>query len=311
MKTNEKVYTRKKVGIIYDGKRAENWDINCFRNLFEQNKVEVTLFDANKLADDYSEIKNPEEISLSEIDFLTQQGYMIWMNRVYPSETDQSTINKGLNIISWLNSRNLPTINPLTACAADYDKFFAWQLMSQYAVPTPKSGLINKESISETIINDFFLPLVIKRRTGGKALGVIKVNSKNQLEKLLEDSEIISGRYFVQEFVEPKNNYDIRVGVIGGDPLISYGRTLVGEKGETPWMGSCYHGSKIISHKATEEEKHLAVLASKSIGANLNEVDIQITKKGPVVIENNPTPGYAKGEEHWVKLIVNHILKTF
>ena len=154
--------------------------------------------------------------------------------------------------------------------------------------------------------------MIVKRNTGGKGIGVIKVDDKNKLEQVLSDEKITSGKYLIQEFAKPSKDHDIRVGVIDGKPLISYGRTLVPKNGgDESWMGSCNHGSKIIPYIASEEECNLAVLASKAIGANLNEVDIQITENGPIVIENNPTPGYDEGEENWVKLIVSHIVNSY
>jgi len=217
-----------------------------------------------------------------------------------------------LNVVSWLNARNYTTINPLTACAADYDKFYAFELMEKFAVPTPKTERITEKKGIDYFANEFSFPLIVKRNTGGKGIGVIKVDDRKGLEEVLKNKEMTSGKYLIQKFIKPSKNHDIRVGVIDGNPLISYGRTLVSRKGGgVSWMGSCNHGSEIIPYVATEEERNLAVLASKAIGANLNEVDIQITERGPVVIENNPTPGYDKGEENWVELIVNHIVNSY
>jgi len=303
-----KTYSNKKVGILYDAKEEEPWDISYFKKEFEKKNIGVVLFDVNRLNNDYSLIQNPEEILIPEIEKLVNKGYLIWMNRIYPSVASESAINKGLNVVSWLNSRNHITINPLTACAADYDKFYAFKLMEKYAVPTPKTEKITSEKSLEEYVEEFSFPLIVKRNTGGKGIGVQKIDNKNKLEQVLSEKEIIFRKYLIQEFVEPNKNHDVRVGVIGGEPLISYGRTLVAKNGgDKSWMGSCNHGSKIIPYRASEEECKLAVLASKAIGANLNEVDIQITENGPFVIENNPTPGYDEGEEHWVELIVNHI----
>ena len=308
----EKAYSNTKVGILYDKKGVEPWDISYFKNEFEKKNIDVVLIDANKISGDYSLVKNPEEILMPELSDLVHKGYKIWMNRIYPSEASQEVINKGLNAVSWLSKENCKTINPLTACAADYDKFFAFECMQKYAIPTPRTEKITGERGVNYFASEFSFPLIIKRNTGGKGIGVQKIDNLNKLEEVLRDKDIISGKYLVQEFVKPNKNHDIRIGVIDGKPLISYGRTLVSRNGDNKfWMGSCNHGSKIIPYEASEEERNLAVLASKAIGANLNEVDIQLTENGPVVIENNPTPGYDEGEENWVELIVNHILEFY
>jgi RimK family alpha-L-glutamate ligase len=302
---------RKKAGIIYDGRGNESWDISYFKKLFEKKGMDVLLFDANGLDDAYSTFERGSVPELLEMSGVVRQGYSIWMNRVYPSEADRSTINKSLNLVYWLNQNGFLTINPLTACQADYDKYLSYELMQSAGVPTPRTEKITSNTSLEQIADNFSFPLIVKRNTGGKGIGVMRIGNEKKLAKLLEDGDITSGRYLVQEFIEASRDHDIRVGVIDGEPLISYGRTLVKRNGEKPWMGSCHYGSQIIPYQASEEECRVAVSASEAIQARLNEVDIQITEEGPIVIENNPTPGYDRGEEHWIKLIVDHISDTY
>ena len=297
----------KKVGIIYDGTKEVDWAISSFRKDFRKRGVSTILFDANSI-DSISPAESIETSSIPEVEKCVEEGYTVWMNRVYPSESSKQTIHKSLNLVSWLGSRNYVTINPLTACAADYDKDFAYKMMKKYEIPTPKTELITGDTKLETILEEFALPLILKKNTGGKGMNVTKINNLEKLKAILQKKEILSGKYLIQEFAKPIVDFDVRIGVIDGNPLISYARTLVdkGDSGEL-WMGSCHHGSRIIEYKPSEEEKRLAVLASNAIGAKLNEVDIQITKNGPVIIENNPTPGYDEGEERWIELITTYI----
>jgi RimK family alpha-L-glutamate ligase len=300
----------KGMGIIYNSENGVDWAIRSFKEGFERKGISVALFDANSI-ENSAPVDSLQDCSFPEIEKLASQGYGVWMNRVYPSESSKETIDKSLTIVGWLGSRNYLTINPLTACASDYDKNFAFQLMDKYDVPTPKTKLLTDEDSLEGIVNEFEFPLIVKKNTGGKGIGVKKVNSEKELEDVLNSEGSFSGKYLVQEFAKPVKNYDVRIGVIDGEPLIAYARTLV-DKGNQgiSWMGSCNHGSKIIEYEPSDEEKRLAVLSTKAIGAKLNEVDIQITKDGPVIIENNPTPGYDEGEERWVELIIEHIYEN-
>jgi RimK family alpha-L-glutamate ligase len=302
---------KNKVGIIYNGTKGADWAIEYFKTEFESKGMKVALFDANKLDEKYSKFQTSEDIHLPEIEKLTKQGHTTWMNRIYPSESEESIINKGLNITSWLSARNHTMINPLPACIADYNKAFAYEAMEKWNVPTPKTEIINKQMTAKSLKDSYGLPLIIKTNTGGKGLGVQKINNDSELENILENKSLFKGKHLVQEFAKPSKTYDVRVGVINGEALISYARTLATNgSSKEAWMGSCHHGSEIIPHNASEEEKRLAIMASKSLGAKLNEIDIQITEKGPVVIENNLTPGYDEGEERWIKLIVEHIYET-
>ena len=302
----------KKIGIIYNGNVGADWAIDYFRRRFEDKNISVALFDANSLDDKYSEFLTPEKIDLPKIEDLTNRGYVIWINRIYPSESEESIINKGLNITSWLSARNYTTINPLSACVADYDKAFAYAAMGRWDVATPKTQIIEERMSPDLLAEDYEFPLIVKTNIGGKGIGVEKINDMVELKEVFQKDDIFSGKFLVQKFVKPVENYDVRVGVIDGKPWMSYGRTLTSQgNSDDIWMGSCHHGSKIIPHRASAEENRLAVMASKSLGANLNEVDIQITENGPIVIENNLTPGYNLGEEWWVDSIVEHIYNKY
>ncbi len=299
------------VGIIYNSENGVDWSINKFKEGFENKNIPVALFDANSI-ERVGSLDSLHDFSIPEIEELTNKGYSVWMNRVYPSESRRETIAKGLTLVSWLGSRNYLTINPMTACACDYDKNFAYELMRKYEVPTPKTKLLNSEDNLEGILDEFKFPLIFKKNTGGKGIGVRKLDSVEELKKVLNLDDVFSGKYLIQEFAKPIADYDIRIGVIDGEPLIHYARTLVDRENQgISWLGSCNHGSKIIDYVPSEEEKRLAVLSTKAIGAKLNEVDMQLTENGPVIIENNPTPGYDEGEEKWVELITEHIYKNY
>ena len=300
----------KKIGIVYNGDKGKDWAINLFRKEFEKRDVQVALFDINQIDEKYSFPQEMENISLHEIQKLIDRGFTIWMNRVYPSESQPKDIARCLNITSWLGARNHTTINPLTATAADYDKFLAYQLMEKYNVPTPKTKRLNLETTSEQFLDEFKFPFIVKRNTGGKSIGVIKVNSQETFKKIYQ-LNAIRNDLIIQDFAHPIKPYDLRLGVVGGELLISYGRKLLDPDGSGLWMGSVGKGSEKIFHDATDEESRIAVLASNSLGANLNVVDIQLTKKGPFVIENNLTPGYSPGGEKWVKVIVDHFCKKY
>ena len=301
----------KKVSIVYDGTGKEPWDISYFKRLFEERGVGVALFDANDIESRHSTFCKGRVQRIERIERMIDKGYRVWINRVYPSEADKSTINKSLNITSWLTNREVDTINPLEACIADYNKYVAYQKMVDAGVPTPYTERLDPSKSAEQILQRFGLPLILKRNTGGKGNGVVKVDTQGELSNLIASPKIIQGDYLVQEFAESSQDHDIRVGIVGNETPISYGRTLVHRGNGIAWMGSCNHGSEIIPYHASEEECRIAVLASQAIEANLNEVDIQITENGPIVIENNPTPGYDPGEEHWVKLIVDHIYQRY
>ena len=57
-------------------------------------------------------------------------------------------------------------------------------------------------------------------------------------------------------------------------------------------MASTSGGSIEMNYTANKSEREIAIQANKAIGASFSESDVIMTKKGPYVIEVNPTAGY-------------------
>lgn len=299
-----------KVVIFYDGSLIADWSIMKFRESFEKRGYNVELQDINSLVCGEVSPNHPEQLDFSGVENLTKQGFGIWLNRIYPSKSEKGTTLKAIALTGWLTGKGLVVLNPTAGCVADYDKFFAYSLMKEMGVPTPKTVRITPESSIEDLVNEVSLPCIVKSVKGGRGIGMVKINTIEKLRELMQNEAFWSGDFIIQQFLHPVREHDLRVGVIFGKPLISYGRTLVKGEDAELWMGSCYHGSRIINYDATEEERAVAVAASAAIGALINEVDIQITTDGPMVIENNPTPGYDPGEEKWIELIVDAVTEN-
>ena len=111
--------------------------------------------------------------------------------------------------------------------------------------------------------------------------------------KNIKEGANYNGGTILQEFLEPVENNDYRVWIIGGKLTFHHKRSLIAVKdNEKPWLASRSLGSKILlgEEKLPIEIEELAIKSTKAIKADLNVLDIIKTKKGYAVIENNPTP---------------------
>lgn len=216
---------------------------------------------------------------INDFNFKCADQYDIILNRVMPSIARRDKNFDLINYIVDIMSLDKKTvlINSPIASIADCNKKFSSKRMKQAGISTPKIYEIEKIKY----------PVVIKPVMSGRCVGLKKCND----EKELREMESFSG-YILQEYVKSTLPFDYRICVCDGEILFGFTRTLI-----DGWMGAVSKGSKtkkLTSQDLPPSVKDLAIAATKSIDAIINGIDIIMTKDGPTVIENNPTPNFSK-----------------
>lgn len=272
-----------------------------FKEIFEKDyNSEVKLFKIS-------------EIKLENIlDFKPD----LTLNRVYASVANYnySIIEKTLNLLKELENKGIISVNSYETSLYDYNKFEQFKIMKQNNVPTPDTILID-DNIDD-FLNKYRYPIMLKRNTGGRGKDILKIDNENELYehiKITKDAsekENYHGGYILQEFVKSNRPYDCRIGIVNGKFGFAHARTLISEGDEDVWLASLSKGSKLMEYSPSEEEIEIAKNATKSIGALFNEVDMTFTNKGPIIIENNPTPNYDKRGYIILKQAVDVIMKN-
>ena len=258
-----------------------------FKELFEQRGCIVDFFDIRRLSD---------------VETLLHYGLVF--NRVYSSVSsrDSAVLEKTLSLLSYLEKNGVECVNSYTASLVDYSKFELYKMLSANGVNTPSTIFINSvndiSSLGKRGIEDFGLPLVVKRNCGGKSYEVTKVYSfkelKSTLKKMFElaKKEGYNKGFILQEFVKSCRSHDCRLGVLRGEHIFAYSRTLIKRNSEDLWMASTSGGSIELPYSPTTEEKEIALKANKVINSAYSESDIISTDEGPCVIEVNLSPSY-------------------
>ena len=251
-----------------------------------------------------SELMDVRETSVEEL-----SSFDFVFNRVFASVGNRDYLSnlKTLEYLEKLESLGVKCINSFLTTKCDYSKYFSYKLLSEKNIRTPKSFFVK---IKEDLVNlnkfieEVNFPVIIKRDLGGRALDIHKVDNSSELYSILEEKfkdnkEQYDAGYVVQEFVESTLPCDYRISVINGKFSFGMTRSLLVTKGqEKPWFASVTKGSKVNSlNNVPEEIIELAERSSFAIGALFNEVDILMSKDGPVVIENNPTPNFTSFSE--------------
>ncbi|MDH5598084.1 MAG: 30S ribosomal protein S6--L-glutamate ligase [Cyclobacteriaceae bacterium] len=168
------------------------------------------------------------------------------------------------------------------------DKLRSLQILSSTGVQMPKTAFTNYSKGEKTIMNHLgHPPFVIKLLEGTQGLGVVLAETKKAATSVVEAFEGLKARIILQEFIEEAKGADIRALVVDGEVVGAMKRQ--GKEGE--FRSNLHRGgtSKLI--KLKRAEKSAALTAAKAMGLNIAGVDMLQSKKGPLILEVNSSPG--------------------
>jgi ribosomal protein S6--L-glutamate ligase len=92
----------------------------------------------------------------------------------------------------------------------------------------------------------------------------------------------------LQEFIEEAQGSDIRAFVVSGKVVASMKRKAV----EGEFRSNLHQGGELSPIKLKDEEKKIAIKAAKAMGLPIAGVDLMRSKRGPLVLEVNASPGF-------------------
>jgi ribosomal protein S6--L-glutamate ligase len=92
----------------------------------------------------------------------------------------------------------------------------------------------------------------------------------------------------LQEYIEESAGTDIRAFVVGSRVIASMKRQSL----DDDFRSNLHQGGAGTPIKLTDEERKTAIKAAKAMGLNIAGVDMMLSKRGPLVLEVNASPGF-------------------
>jgi ribosomal protein S6--L-glutamate ligase len=130
-------------------------------------------------------------------------------------------------------------------------------------------------------------PVVIKLLEGTQGLGVVLAESNKAAKSVVEAFESLKTRVILQEFIEEAGGADIRAFIVDGEVVGAMKRQ--GKEGE--FRSNLHRGGNATIIKLSRAEKATALKAAKCMGLAIAGVDMLESKRGPMVLEVNSSPG--------------------
>lgn len=174
------------------------------------------------------------------------------------------------------------------AISRSRDKLRSLQILSKHGVDMPKTVFAsNKSDAKDVIALSGGAPLVLKILEGTQGVGVVLAETQKAAKSVLDAFYGMDVNLLVQEFIEEAGGADIRAFVVNGKVVGAMKRQ--GAEGE--FRSNLHQGGSSTSYKLNRQEKATALAAAKAMGLGVCGVDMIPSKRGPLVMEVNSSPG--------------------
>ncbi len=168
------------------------------------------------------------------------------------------------------------------------DKLRCLQLLARKGIGLPVTGFAHSpDDINDLIKLVGGTPMVIKLLEGTQGIGVVLAETKNAARSVIDAFLGLKANILLQEYIHEAGGADIRCFVIDGKVIASMERQAA--PGE--FRSNLHRGGQAKMVEITKEERHAAIRAARIIGLNVAGVDILRSKRGPLVMEVNASPG--------------------
>ena len=200
----------------------------------------------------------------------------------------------GCALTRQFEALNVFALNGSSAISESRDKLFALQKMLSHGLEIPTSGFAKSPVDTKDLIEMVGgAPLIVKLLEGTQGKGVVLAETQKAAESVINAFKSLKANLLVQEFVKEAEGKDLRCFVIDGKVIASIERKAA----DGDFRANIHQGGTASIVKISPEEKSLALRATKALGLKVAGVDIIRSRKGPLLLEVNSSPGLQGIEE--------------
>ena len=203
-------------------------------------------------------------------------------------------------------------INPLTCSEICVDKWHTYQELKKHNLTQPKTELVTHKEDAPAALKRLGtkFPVILKTITGTHGIGVILIESENQLGPITQilyklDEEI---DVLLQEYIETE--FDVRVILANLEPIAQMKR-IVGKD----FRSNISQGSSAQPIELTQLELDECIKAAKAVDGLIVGVDFIPSKNReklpPYMLEVNSSPGFLGIEEAVKDSVTKVVLEKY
>jgi ribosomal protein S6--L-glutamate ligase len=194
----------------------------------------------------------------------------------------------GLAVLRQFEVMGIYPLNESVAIGRSRDKLRCLQLLARRGIGLPVTAFTHDPKQADDVIDLVGgPPVIIKLLEGTQGIGVVLGDTIKSAKSVIEAFQGANVNILVQEFIKEAGGADIRALVIGDRVVAAMQRQ--GAPGE--FRSNLHRGGAGTAVKISPDERATAVKAANTLGLNVCGVDMLRSKRGPLVVEVNSSPG--------------------
>ncbi|MFC1524941.1 RimK family alpha-L-glutamate ligase [Planctomycetota bacterium] len=198
-----------------------------------------------------------------------------------------------LAVIRQFELQKVPVINNTQAIAIAKNKLGCLQVLAGAGLPLPSTIMSKSAQELEGFINELGgTPVVVKLLQGGKGTGVFLTETYPAARSAVEATLAVGLNPMLQQYIPESKGQDIRMLVVGERVIAAMRRY----SGKNDFRSNVHCGGHAEKIKLSDSYKRLAIRAARVLGLQIAGVDVIESKRGPMIIEVNTSPGFQELE---------------
>jgi ribosomal protein S6--L-glutamate ligase len=194
----------------------------------------------------------------------------------------------GTAVLRQFEMMGVYTPNPSDAILRARDKLRCHQMLARQDIGLPRTVFgDNPDDTADLLRMLGKPPHVIKLTEGSQGNGVILAERLSASRSVIEAFRGLYANFLVQEFIGEAKGADLRCFVVGTEVVAAMRRQA--RKGE--FRSNLHRGGSAKSVQLTDDERATALRAARVMGLNVAGVDLLRSRRGPLVLEVNSSPG--------------------
>jgi len=199
-----------------------------------------------------------------------------------------SVTRYGTAVLRQFEMMGTYTPNPSDAILRARDKLRAHQLLAAQGIDMPVTVFGDNPDDTQDLLSMLGPPPhVVKLNEGAQGTGVILTEKTSASRGLVEALRGLYANFLVQEFIGEADGADLRCFVVGDQVVAAMRR----QAAEGDFRSNLHLGGTAALAAATDEERDVAVRSARALGLEVAGVDLIRSRRGPLVLEVNSTPG--------------------
>jgi len=197
-------------------------------------------------------------------------------------------IEFGVAVVKQFQMMGIPVVNRSLSIMRARDKLRCMQILTRRGIKVPHTVMTrNPADLKSAVEKVGGLPVILKFLQGAQGVGVILADSYRTAESTLDAFWSMNQNLLIQEFIAEAEGRDIRVIIVGGRIVAVMQREA--KKGD--FRANIHRGGWARLVQPSQDLLRVAVEANDAVGLDLGGVDLLMSKRGPLVMEINASPG--------------------